>query len=207
LSQLADQLTRAGCRVERCTPPGFDFAAAVETDHEIQMGAFMARETPLHLPRFVFRQLAKRIGENNPALRGGLRGAGITLAQYGAALARRARFIRILEQFLANYDAWLCPVAPVPAFVHTPVNNLLEQIRATVDMDGQPIPYFNATAIYTSVFNLTGNPVVVIPLARSKDGLPIGIQLVGRRWNDMALLNTAEALMELTGVFCPPPGY
>ncbi len=43
--------------------------------------------------------------------------------------------------------------------------------------------------------------------AISGEGLPIGEQLVGRRWSDMELLNVAAAVAEVTGGFQRPPGY
>ncbi len=46
------------------------------------------------------------------------------------------------------------------------------------------------------------------PLKNYSNGhLPIGVQVVGRRWRDMELLAVAEALTEVTGDFQPPPGY
>jgi Asp-tRNA(Asn)/Glu-tRNA(Gln) amidotransferase A subunit family amidase len=54
---------------------------------------------------------------------------------------------------------------------------------------------------------IIGNPVVVLPVGRSKEGLPLGIQVVGRRGQDMELLAVAEALTEVTGPFQHPPGY
>ena len=61
--------------------------------------------------------------------------------------------------------------------------------------------------MFTGLFNLTGNPVVVLPLGRTKDGLPIGVQLVGKRWNDMDLLAVAQTLSEVIGPFQALPGY
>jgi Asp-tRNA(Asn)/Glu-tRNA(Gln) amidotransferase A subunit family amidase len=57
------------------------------------------------------------------------------------------------------------------------------------------------------LFSLTGNPSVVIPLAQDQDGLPIGVQLVGRRWDDERLLATVQLLSELTPGFQRPPNY
>jgi amidase len=74
-------------------------------------------------------------------------------------------------------------------------------------VDGQPVPYRLGGTGYTSPFNLTGHPVVVLPLARSAEGLPIGVQVVGQRWSEMKLLAIAEQLTELTGPFQRPPGY
>jgi amidase len=76
-----------------------------------------------------------------------------------------------------------------------------------IDIDGSKMPYFTANMSFTSVFNLTGNPVVVLPAGRSSDGLPIGIQVIGRRWQDMHLLSVAEALTEVTGPFQAPSGF
>ena len=68
------------------------------------------------------------------------------------------------------------------------------------------MPYLLATSVHTGLFNLTGNPAIVLPLARSHEGLPIGVQLVGRRWSDMTLLAVAAQLTQVTGRFEPPPG-
>lgn len=49
----------------------------------------------------------------------------------------------------------------------------------------------------------SNNPV----FGRTPQGLPIGIQVVGRRWQEMALLNVAEQIAALTPGYQPPPGY
>jgi amidase len=56
-------------------------------------------------------------------------------------------------------------------------------------------------------FNLTGHPVVVIPVGQTKDGLPIGMQIVGKRWKEMELLAIAQQLTQITGDFQRPSGY
>ena len=45
-----------------------------------------------------------------------------------------------------------------------------------------------------SLFSVTGHPVGVLPLGGSADGLPIGLQVVGRRWGEMKLLAVAQAI-------------
>jgi amidase len=136
-----------------------------------------------------------------------MRGAGATLPGYARALSQRDAFIARMEHFLADWDAWLCPVAALPAYPHLQSRNPIEQLRATVEVDGQRIPYILATSMYTGIFNLTGNPVVVLPLSRTQEGLPIGVQVVGNRWKDMDLLAVAQTLSEVTGLFQVPPGY
>jgi amidase len=115
----------------------------------------------------------------------------------------RRRLIIALETFLSGYDAWLCPVVTIPAFEHTEPNVPGDPLP----VDDQMLPYWTATISYTCPFNLTSSPVVVIPMGESHDSLPIGVQIVGRRWDDMALLNVAEALTEIAGPFRRPPGF
>jgi amidase len=136
-----------------------------------------------------------------------MRGAGATLQSHAAALSQRDILISKMDCFLNDWDVWLCPVAALPAYPHLNSRNPIQQLSATVEVDGQKMPYLLATSMYTSLFNLTGNPVVVLPLSRTKDGLPIGIQIVGKRWNDMELLAVAQSLSEVIGPFQPPPGY
>jgi amidase len=205
LADLATALARSGCRVERRDPPEFDFAEALQVYGELKEAALTIHASPLHLPRFVWRVLSELIPSSNPTGRGLLRGAGATLPGYARALSQRDVFIAKMEHFLADWDAWLCPVATLPAYPHLPSRNPIEQLRATVEVDGQPIPYILATSMYTGIFNLTGNPVVVLPLGQTQEGLPIGLQIVGRRWNDMELLATAQALSDITGPFQKPP--
>ncbi|MGL4883028.1 MAG: amidase family protein, partial [Waterburya sp.] len=62
-------------------------------------------------------------------------------------------------------------------------------------VDGVKFPYLLACGGYTMPLNFTGNPVVVIPIGKSKSGLPIGVQIVGRRWQDMELLAIAKLIV------------
>jgi amidase len=73
-------------------------------------------------------------------------------------------------------------------------------------VDGQPVDYWLVSA-HGSIFNYTGHPAVVVPYTSDRDGLPIGVQLVGKRWNDSRLLAVAKAISSLTGGFRGPPGY
>jgi amidase len=207
LAGLASELDRLGCRVERRNPADFDFGEALQVYGEIKEAAFTVKESPLHLPRFFWRMMSGTVSPSNPTTRGLLRGAGDNLQSFAAALTQRDGFIDKMENFLSDRDAWLVPVACLPAYPHISSANTVEQLCATVDVDGRKMPYLLATSLYTGLFNLTGNPVVVLPLGRSKEGLPFGVQVVGRRWKDMDLLAVAEALVQVSGTFQFPPGY
>jgi len=200
LAQLAADLQQAGCLVERQNPADFDFQDAWRTYGQIY-GAMIYSAMP-GVPRFFIRRLGPLMFRD-PIFQSAARSATASAQTYFAALDRRDRLINSLERFLSGYDAWLCPVASVPAFEHRDP----KQLAAPIDVDGHKVPGSLAGLGYTSIFNLTGHPAVVAPLTRSKDGLPIGVQLIGRRWGEMALLNTAEALTDISGPFRRPPGY
>jgi amidase len=201
LSKLADDLSKAGCQVERKNPPGFDFAAAWETYGELA-GLILGSSMPW-LQRFGFKLLGPMMFKDPVMGRATQVALGLDVRQYFEALAKRDALIAVLERFLEDYDAWLCPVAPRPAFAHCKPGPVGEPI----EVDGQRVPYWMICSAHTVVFNLTGNPAVVLPLTQSAEGLPVGVQVVGPRWGDMALLNVAEALMEVIGPVRHPPGY
>ncbi len=204
LEQLASRLAAAGCRVERCAPAGFDFRAALYADGLIEQGGFQAKAA---LPRPLLRGLSKVVERRDPLAAGYIAGYGAALNTYTDALIQRDLAIQRLERFLSEWDAWIVPVSSTPAFPHPRALTTFEMLRLTIDVDGQPYPYFLATAGHCNPFNLTGSPVVVMPAGRTGAGLPIGIQLVGRRFQDAALLGVAERLEEVIGTFQAPPGY
>jgi amidase len=113
-----------------------------------------------------------------------------------------------LERFLSDYDAWFLPVTSTTAFRHIEVKDANTMRKAAIQVDGIMLNYMTATSAYVCPFNVTGQPVVAIPIGKTKGGLPIGMQIVGRRWSDALLLALAEKISrEVTGPFIPPPGY
>jgi amidase len=91
----------------------------------------------------------------------------------------------------------LLPAALSTAFVHA-------ALGAPLDVDGAAVPY-KAYPHHSSTFNMTGQPAVVLPYTLGEGGLPIGVQLVGKRWQDERLLAVARAVSALTGTFRAPP--
>ncbi|HKR02455.1 MAG TPA: amidase, partial [Pyrinomonadaceae bacterium] len=106
LEKLAERLRESGCRVERASPPGFDFRDAVETCGEIT-GAEAGSQTPFYM-RAAVRPIFKKLFGRSPWTRGFVRGERLSMRRYARALARRDSFITRMEEFLAEWDAWLC---------------------------------------------------------------------------------------------------
>jgi amidase len=199
LATLAGELDKLGCRIEQRTPEGFDFTKAWEL-----WGEMLQAENGSTLSPDAEAEEAARFGvavdSEVPWLRGRARILNATMRQYTAILMERDALITALEQFFETVDALLCPVTVGPAFSHCPTDT-------PISVDGYEIPYWVAGGAYVIPFSLTGHPAVVLPLARSANGLPIGLQVVGQRWNEAQLLAIAGQLATVIGPFQQPPGY
>jgi amidase len=189
LRALAARLAAAGHAVEE-RQPALDAVEAMRLWGEIN-GAELAGTTGAAIAAAMRLAIGTRLGRS-PITVGLRRGLGGSMRRYAEALERRDAVIAALDASLAGYDALLCPTAAVPAIPH-------QRTGAPVSVDGARAPYSLALGGHVAPFNLTGSPVVVVPAARSPEGLPIGVQLVGRRWDDAALLDAAERVAELVG--------
>lgn len=121
-----------------------------------------------------------------------------TLKRYFEILTKRDCFIAQMDKALEPWDVWLCPVAMTTAFTHRSKGSIIE-------IEERKVPYFLANGGYTMLFNLTGHPVVVIPIGQSEIGLPIGMQIVGKRWREMEILAIADEINKIAGDFQYPP--
>ena len=94
----------------------------------------------------------------------------------------RARFLRQMER----YPILLCPVCAIPAFRHG---------EREWTVGGRRVDYLQAMS-YSQWFNLLGNPAVTVPVGRSPEGLPIGVQVVGRPFEEEIVLTVARKIEE-----------
>jgi Asp-tRNA(Asn)/Glu-tRNA(Gln) amidotransferase A subunit family amidase len=90
---------------------------------------------------------------------------------------------RFLDQ-MDHYPILLCPVSAGPAFRH--------KERAWT-IEGKTVHYLDSFS-YSQCFNLLGNPAAVVPMGVSPEGLPIGVQIVGRPWEEERVLAVAACL-------------
>jgi amidase len=108
------------------------------------------------------------------------------LADQARALAGRDDAIRAWEALLAEVDVFMCPLVPVTAFPHCAPGTPL-------DVDGTPVESWRIDH-FLNPFSFTGHPCVALPAGLDGEGLPIGIQLVARRWADEELLAAASTI-------------
>jgi aspartyl-tRNA(Asn)/glutamyl-tRNA(Gln) amidotransferase subunit A len=111
-------------------------------------------------------------------------GATITPDGHTRAHARAKDLARAVDEALVVHDALLLPAVGLGA---SPIG------QDEVDFDGRRQSVDAVLSEYTRAFNLTGHPAISVPCGRTVEGLPIGLQLVGRAGRDDALLEIAHA--------------
>ncbi|WP_342220115.1 amidase [Rickettsiella endosymbiont of Miltochrista miniata] len=103
---------------------------------------------------------------------------------------RRIDELRIaLEKFFIPYDAIICPVAATPA-----------KLLGHSFIEGHDFSYLN-------IYNLTGWPVLTVRCGSSKEGLPIGVQIVAKPWHDSVALMIGQKLETLLGGWQKPISF
>jgi Asp-tRNA(Asn)/Glu-tRNA(Gln) amidotransferase A subunit family amidase len=147
--------------------PGASFDGAIEL-HRVIMEVEMAHN--LH------RDYERGGDRLSPVLRALIeRGRAHPAIEYTRALAGAAALNGMLDDVFNEYDAILTPAAPGEA-------------PRGLERTGNPA--------FCTIWSYLGTPAVTLPLLQGENGLPIGVQLVGRRGNDARLLRSARWLTE-----------
>ncbi|HUF57605.1 MAG TPA: Asp-tRNA(Asn)/Glu-tRNA(Gln) amidotransferase subunit GatA [Thermohalobaculum sp.] len=116
--------------------------------------------------------------------------AGYYDAYYLRAQKVRALVRRDFEQAFEQIDAILTPVTPAPAF-------------GLGELTGDPVQMY-LQDVFSATVNLAGLPSCAVPVDLASNGLPIGLQVMGRPWGEDALLNVAHALEGQAGFVAKP---
>ncbi len=120
----------------------------------------------------------------------------LTLDQYMSAWIKRDMLKISVVNEMMECPLILAPVTAMPAFA--------QGHQGGFEIEGQQVEYLKAFS-YAQSYNLLGLPAVVIPCGRSPEGLPIGVQLVGRPFEEEDVLVTAALLEEAMGGYQRPP--
>jgi aspartyl-tRNA(Asn)/glutamyl-tRNA(Gln) amidotransferase subunit A len=111
-------------------------------------------------------------------------GARITVAEYQAGRARKHAYIAAIHRFMEGYDFLLTPAVSVAAF---PADKLQPAHWPQHSWD------WIMWAEFSYPFNHAGNPAASIPCGFTSDGLPVGLQIVGKRYDDLGVLQASAA--------------
>ena len=103
------------------------------------------------------------------------------------------RFKFQMLDFYADYDVIICPVATGPASLYEKAVATKEGFDLANDLT------------YNLPYNITGWPAAVVRCGTSKEGLPLGVQIVAKSWRDDIALAVAKQLEQMFGGWQAPP--
>jgi amidase len=180
---LAAQLpffTQLGIDIEEATP---DFSGADQAFKTLRAWSFaMSKAETLAAHR---DQLKDTVIWNIEA---GLALSGNDIAQ---AVRLQTQLFNKMHTFMQQYEYLICPVSQVPPFP-------IEQPYVT-EINGQPQTTYIDWMRSCYYISATGHPAISVPAGFTPDGLPVGIQIVGRYRDEFGVLQLAHAFEQATG--------
>jgi aspartyl-tRNA(Asn)/glutamyl-tRNA(Gln) amidotransferase subunit A len=166
--QAAQIFERLGARVEEMEFPGARLAARTNGLMTPSDGAAFHRERLQTNPEGFGADVLARLRT----------GAAYSSTEYSLARQTQDILRRRFCQFFKDYDLLLTPSVPIPA-----------PVRGSADA----VERANLLTRFTAPFNLSGLPALSVPCGLTKEGLPIGLQLVARPWAEAQLLRAGWA--------------
>lgn len=127
-------------------------------------------------------------------MRQGLR---LSSVDYAKAIDYKDSFSTVFQSFLNEYDIWITPVCSFEAFPH-------QRAGKPFVVNNKKVPYTKAIASFVFTTAFSGHPIVVIPIGKKKNGMPVGIQIHAKKWTDKKLLEIAKKFESITYAFQPP---
>ena len=201
VAMVGDVLARLGAKVSDTARPDFDIRKS-EATYRSLASATMASGQP-----------ASRIAEIQKVV-DGLDPADDSTAAINARASvmshrewirhnfRREKLRRAWGAFFEDWDVVICPEASVVAFPHDE-RGLADR---TVTVNGQERPYFEQI-FWSGLGNVAFLPCTAFPAGRSRDGLPIGLQVMSMSYRDRRTIEFARLIAREIGGFEPPPQF
>jgi aspartyl-tRNA(Asn)/glutamyl-tRNA(Gln) amidotransferase subunit A len=162
-----------GCRIQEVNVDWLREAALANKTMTQSDGAAVHRDRLKEHPEMFGEDVRRRLED----------GAKTTSTEYILARRTQTEVRKRCEQFFESYDVLLTPTTPIAAPT-IEGHDVVEQAGRLTR--------------FTAPFNLTGLPALSIPCGFTKEGLPIGMQIVSRAWADAKALNAGYAFEQAT---------
>ena len=173
--RAATALGESGFQVEEVSPRVMD---------EVEMDSIFSTVSLAETQHYVKPRVEGREAELTHYIKERLAEPEPTIDQYLDGLRAWEEFRQGIASYFQDYDLLICPTMSVPAYPFDAEEITLGGKRVSVKGVGKG----------TTQWNLTGSPAVSVPFGWSSDGLPIGVQVVGRHFDEPTVLLAAAAL-------------
>ena len=174
-----------GCRVDDAEPDFTDFDAVFKS---VRALAFLTGVAP---------RIGARRDEVKDTIRWEIdRGARLTSAEISWALTKRTELFHRMREFMARYDFFVLPTTQVAPFdVTQPYPAEIDGVKMPTYIDWMQSCYF---------ISIVSNPAISVPCGFTDEGLPVGLQIVGRHHDDWGVLQCAHAFELARGLKARP---
>ncbi len=177
-SAAAGRFVELGCTVDEAEP---DFNGVQQIIHYTRA----LRMVTLHAEK-----LEKWRDQMNPNLVWNIeQGFPLTVRQIGEADKARTALYHRVRQFFETYDLLLTPTVAVPPFP--------QEMIYPKEINGKPMENYLEWLLLTYAITVTGLPVISVPCGFTSQGLPVGLQIVGRRLAEATVLRAAAAFEQI----------
>jgi amidase len=180
VENAASALEASVAGVEEARPPG------IEQTYEIYLGLFTA-DGGAGLEELLELAGTKKVHPLMQRVLDLQRSHAKSMAAFGALIGQWDAFRRSLLSFMEQFGVLVCPVCSFPGMVHGSTYDRLSAFS------------------YTMTYNLTGWPAAVVRAGSSRNGLPIGVQIVARPWREDVALAVAAKIEKALGGYQRPP--
>lgn len=195
LEGVIEHLRRAGATLKPGWPDGMK-PAELLANYRFHLDAFFYSTAPPQEQERLRKEFGSEFGSPSS-------GASSSFADWQQQNFRRLAFRAQWQAYFDQVDVFLSPVAFTTAFPHD----------HSEPQEQRKIATSTGLRNYREMFNwivpatLTGCPATAAPVGRSRDGLPVGIQIMGPFWEDATPITFADLLSREVGGFMAPPGY
>jgi amidase len=199
LEDVARNLEKEGCKVQRVSPEGFaDFSTYYQHYLKI-LQCVIGADLPEEVRQRAANKLQGRDDQFLDAIADGLlSGAGQLLMLLERTEAYKQRW----EAFFKDVDILLAPVNMVCAFEHDDAF-LYDRV---LTINGEQAAYYQQSFL-SSLATMGGLPATAVPVGLNSKGLPIGVQLISAFMEDETCIDFAARLEAMGYAFSPPPGF
>ena len=179
ICEAAGILAELGAVVERCSIPALNYALGISSTILVTEAAETLLTHMRERPEDIGADVRARLylGAMTPAV------------DYVKAQRARAAYNEQLADAMSDYDLLLAPTAAVGA------PGIDQEF---VEVGGKMENALSLMSRLTRPFNITGQPAVSVPCGFTSEGMPIGMQLAGRMWEDSVVLRAAHAFERAT---------
>jgi amidase len=172
--EAVNVLRRLGARIESACPDFSGVKAIIRGTRAVTMVALHADKLPAERERLQ-RELVRDVES----------GLAVTASDIARSEVLRSTLWNRVRTFMETRELLVLPTVAVPPF---PV----EQSHLT-EINGRPLDHYTEWFYLTYAITLTGLPAISVPCGFTRNGLPVGLQIVGRRRHEAAVLQAAAA--------------